>query len=138
MKIQMLSTVFVALVLLCGCSSVKFTEYHVAEIIQGSGGTARDVDGIEFWDKGDPDRKYKILGVIKENPKHRLPLGRLTRIFSDSGNSDDKDSAIAKVARKHGGDAVIFVSKNREQSDAGQTGKGNRRRFTLVVVKYVE
>src|ERR1700722_3194517 len=116
MKIEMLSTVLVAMVLLCGCSSTKFTEYRMAEVIQGAGGLAQGIDGIEFWEKGDPDRKYKILGVINEIRRHRVPLGRLTRIFSNFGSGDDSDSAIAKVARKHGGDAVIFVSKDQEQS----------------------
>jgi hypothetical protein len=138
MKTQMLSTAFVAMALLCGCSSTKFTEYHVADVIQGAGGLSHEVDGIEFWDKGDPDRKYKILGVISESPKHRVPLGRLTRIFSDHGNNDDKDSAMAKVARKHGGNAIIFASKDGKQSDAVQTDDGNHKRFTLVVIKYVD
>jgi hypothetical protein len=138
MKIQILSTMLVALFLLCGCSSFTFKEYQMTETIQGAGGTARDVDGIDFWEKGEPDRKYKVLGVISQSRRRRVPLGRLSRILSDPGDSDDRDSAIAKAARKHGGDAVIFVSKNREQSDAGQFGDGKHRRPMLVVVKYVE
>jgi hypothetical protein len=137
-EIQILATVIVATALLCGCSSIKFTEYHRGKVVQGVGGTVYDVDGIEFWESGNPARKYKILGVINQSRKPRLPLGRLTRIFSDNGNSDHRDSAIAKVAREHGGDAVIFVSKDQEQSDEDQFGHGKHRRLKLVVVKYLE
>ena len=136
MKIQMLSTLCVATVLLCGCSTFKFTEYHGSEVFQGKGGEARTVDGIDFWEGGDSSRKYKILGVIDESPRHRLPLGRFSRLFSGSG---DRDSAIAKAARERGGDAVIFVTEGEESANAGQSGEGNHRRTTkFVVVKYVE
>ena len=138
MKMLKLFSVFTAAVLLCGCSSTKFTEYHGSEVLQGAGGEERTVDGIDFWEKGDPDRKYKILGVIEESRKHRLPLGRFSRIFSNSGDTDDRDSVIAKAAHEHGGDAVIFVDRSRSQSDIGQFGEQNHPQYTLVVIKYVE
>jgi hypothetical protein len=104
MKIPILSTLFVATVFLCGCSSTKFTEYHGSEVFQGTGGSVRVVDGIDFWENGDSNRKYKILGVIDESHKHGYLPGRFNRLFSDSG---DRESAIAKVAHKQGGDAVV-------------------------------
>ena len=131
-----LSTLLVATVLLCGCSTTKFTEYHGSEVFQGVGGEARVVDGIDFWENEDSSRKYKILGVIEENPKHRLPLGRFSSLFS---GSSDRDSAIAKAARERGGDAVIFVATDQESANVGQSGDANHRRITkFVVVKYVE
>ena len=138
MKMFMRFLVFAAAVLLGGCSSTKFTEYHGSEVLQGAGGEERSVNGIVFWQNGYPDRKYKILGVIEESRKHRLPLGRFSRIFSDGGNSDGRDSAIAKAAHEHGGDAVIFVDRSRSQSDIGQFGEQNHPQYTLVVIKYVE
>lgn len=132
----MFSTLFVATVLLCGCSTTKLTEYHGSEIFQGTGGEERIVDGIEFWEKGDPKRKYKVLGAIDESPRHRLPFARLSRLSSDSG---DRDLAIAKIAHKWKGDAVIFVATHQEPSDVAQSGDENHRRITkFVVVKYVE
>jgi ATP-dependent Clp protease adapter protein ClpS len=136
MKIPTLSTLFVATVFLCGCSSTRFTEYHGSEAFQGTGDSVRVVDGIDFWENGDPDRKYKILGVIDESPRHRFPSGRLTRIFSDSG---DRESAIAKAAHKQGGDAVIFVAKDQAASGVDQHGNEHPRRYAeLVVIKYVD
>jgi hypothetical protein len=138
MKIQMLSTLFVATVFLCSCSSARFTEYHGSEVFQGTGGSVRAVDGIDFWKNGEPDRKYKILGIIEESRGYRLPFGRFSRLFSDSG---DRDSAIAKAAHKHGGDAVVFVARNQEPSSVGvdQYDNGHHRRSTeLAVIKYVD
>ncbi len=67
MKIQVLSGLFAAMVLLCGCSTPKFTEYHGTEVIQGKGGAVRATDDIDIWENGDPARKYSILGLVYEN-----------------------------------------------------------------------
>ena len=134
MKIHTLSMLVITVVLFCGCSSAKFTEYHGSEVFQGSGGEVRTVDGIDFWENGYPDRKYKILGVIEQGHHRHLP-GHLSGLFST-----DRDEAIAKDAHKHDGDAVIFVARNNGQSDddEDQSGSARHRRFTLVVIKYAE
>jgi hypothetical protein len=46
----MFSTLFVATVFLCGCSSNKFTEYHGSEFSKAREGSVRVVDGIDFWE----------------------------------------------------------------------------------------
>jgi hypothetical protein len=107
-----------------------------SEVFQGAGGSVRVVDGIDFWENGDSNRKYKILGVIDESHKHGYLPGHLNRLFSDSG---DRESAIAKAAHKQGGDAVIFVARAQEPSSVDQYGNGHHRRSTeLVVIKYVD
>jgi hypothetical protein len=140
MKIQFLSTVLLLLtiVLLCGCSSAKFTEYHGNQVIVGQVGTPRAVDGVDFWENGIPGRKYKILGTITTSRKQHLPLGRMSQAFSGSDDSDKKDSATAKIAHKHGGDAVIFVRGSADQSDSDDSGNRKHQRMTLVVIKYLE
>ena len=75
MKIRMLTALFAAALLLCGCSSLKFTAYQVSGVFQGKGGIEREVDGVDFWEDGEPGRKYKILGLIEESHGQRLPLG---------------------------------------------------------------
>ena len=127
MKIKILSTLFLATVLLCGCSTTNFTEYRGPAVVQGNGGTVRAVDGIDFWENRDPDRKFKILGVIDDR--------RGDGILSRSG----RDSAIAKVAHMRGGDAVILMNSDRELSGVDQYGNVHYKRNTkLMVVKYEE
>ena len=128
----LLPTILVVTTLLCGCSSPKFTSYSGSEIFQGTGGgTERTVDGIQFWEHGEPARKYKIIGVIQQSHKHGH--------FPSFGGTD---SADAKVAHAQGGDAIMIVSKDQESSSADQDevfGKwSHRHSTTLVVIKFVE
>jgi hypothetical protein len=137
MKIQNLSALLVATLLIGGCSTTKFIEYHGSEVFQGKGGgTVSNVDGIDIWEDGDADRKYKILGLIEHSRGQRLPFGRFFRIFSSSG---DRDSTIAKAAHKRGGDAVIILSGDEDSSSEDDFAGGHHRRHkTFVVVKYVQ
>jgi hypothetical protein len=126
-SMKTLFTLFVTAVLLCGCSSTKFTEFRGGAVVEGKGGTVRNVDGIDFWENGEPNHKYRAIGVIDDSRGDGL-VSRL-----------GKDSAIAKAARERGGDAVILVRKDREISGVNQYGNVNYTRITkLVVVKYVE
>jgi hypothetical protein len=136
MNIKRFAPWLVALFILCGCSSTKFTEYHGSDVFPGKGGGAvSSVDGIDFWEDGDADRKYKILGLIEHSRGQRLPFGRFFRSFSSSG---DQESAIAKAARKQGGDAVIVLNGDDEQSGGDEFGGGHHRQHKkFVVVKYV-
>jgi hypothetical protein len=84
------------------------------------------VDGIDFWENGEPDRKFQILGVVDDK--------RGEGIISRSG----KDSALAKIAKEHGGDAVVLASSSREFRGIDDQGNANYRRLTkVVVVKYL-
>jgi hypothetical protein len=136
----MLCTLFLGPLLLEGCSTTKFDEYHGSEILQGKGGAMHSVDGVDFWEHGDPDRKYKILGAIENRPKKRIPLSRLSSLVSHSGN---RESAIAKAAYKRGGDAVVVVVKapdpytDASEATDGRHGNRSHQRFTFVVVKYM-
>jgi hypothetical protein len=135
-KIQIFSALLVATVLLCGCSTTKFTAYRGSEVFQGKGDAVRSVDGIDLWYNEDPDRKYKVLGFIEETSRHRHLLGRSSGLFSDS---EDRDSAIAKDAHKRGADAVILVGGDLEPSSAGDDADRSHQRIKkLVIVKYVE
>ncbi len=132
MKIRMVFTLLIATVLLAGCSSPKFSGYSGSEVFQGTGGgTERTVDDIQFWEHGEPGRRYRILGVIDHGHKHGY--------FSSFGSTD---SDIAKVARARGGDAIILVTKDQEPASEGlESMFGNwshRSSTTLVVVKFVE
>ncbi len=129
-KVQMLATLFAATVLLAGCSTTKFTENHGSEVFQGKGGTPYAVDGIDFWETGDSDRTYKILGVIEDSHK----VGGFSALFGQ-----DRNSAIAKIARQQHGDAVIFAGVDPEPASAEMERHGNHHRHTkYLVVKYLD
>ena len=128
MSSRILFPLLFAATILCGCSSTNFTEYRGPAVVEGKGGTVRVVDGIDFWENGEPDRKFKVLGVIDDSRGD----GLLSRM--------GKDSAIAKVARERGGDGVIPSGSSREFRGVDlNSGAAHYTRVTkVVVVKYVE
>lgn len=130
-----------------GCASTNFTEYRGPDLVQGTGGTVRTVEGIEFWENGNPNRKVKILGVIDDK--------RADGLFSKSS----RDSALAKTAKSKGGDAVILMdsssraegftqrgsvdmgSRSRSRGTVGFTQQGNvvySVSTKVMVVKYAD
>jgi len=128
MTIHHLFAVAVGTIFLTSCATTNFTEYHDQNIMEGKGGTVRVVEGIDFWEKGEPDRKYKILGVIDYSRDEVLSFQFL------------KDEDIALGARKHGGDAVILTDSSREVGDVDMSGGTVRYRqiSKVVVVRYVQ
>lgn len=128
MKSEYCLAIAASAILLVSCASTNFTEFRGPNIVEGKGGTIRTAKGIDFWDNGEPDRKYRILGVIDDSRGEGL-ASALT-----------KDGTIAKVAKQHGGDAVIFVRGANEFRGVNlQTGDVNYRRMSkFVVVKYIQ
>jgi hypothetical protein len=76
----------------------------------GQGGTKEVVDGIDFWDHGDPPRKYQIIGYIHDR---RHKSGIIGKISMSHLRSD-----VAAAAKQAGGDAVMPVSSSTETTGA--------------------
>jgi hypothetical protein len=94
-KIVVLLVVFVVSFMV-GCATTEYKSFEgKANVFEGKGGTKIVVDGIEFWDNGDPPRKFKVLGIIDdERPGGLIPMAQLR-------------SDMVKKAREAGGDAII-------------------------------
>jgi len=123
-----------ALLLLGGCSSLKlsFQEYRGSDIFQGHGGSDQPVDGIDFWVTGTPYRKYQMLGLIDNKSRH--PDADEAAAAPDP----DMESAVAKIARAHGGDAIIIVDGGPAPAPSGEDSQPSSPRLKkLMVIKYV-
>ena len=78
-----------------GCATTKYTYFTSGgKIFEGKGGTMVMVDGIEFWEHGEPPRKYTMIGIINDE-----------RIVPSTKANLKKE--IANKAREVGGDAII-------------------------------
>ena len=114
--------------LLYGCANTKYTEYRGDGIIQGKGGSLRTVAGVEIWENGEPNRKYKIIGFAQDN-RGNGPIANAIW-----------DSAITKLVKEKGGDAVIFESTTRVlrgiDLEYGYARYSNRSK--IIVVKYLD
>jgi hypothetical protein len=88
-----------AILLLVGCASTEFQAFDgKTSVFEGQGGTKSVIDGLEFWENGEPPRKFKLLGIISdERPAGVIPMASLK-----------KD--IAKKAKEQKADAVILLS----------------------------
>lgn len=119
------SLMLVGLMLAAGCASTNFTEYRGPSIAQGTGGTVRTVDGIDFWENGNPNRKFKVLGVIDDK--------RGDGLFSQSS----RDKALASVAKAKGGTAIILIGSKSQLTGIDNYGNAHRSVSTKVMlVKY--
>lgn len=99
MKKSLVVLLVALLVALAACATTEFKPYEAkTNLFEGTGGTKVMVDGMEFWDNGDPPRKFKMLGIIDdERPGGVIPMSQLR-------------SDIVKKAREAGGDAVVQLS----------------------------
>lgn len=103
MRMPMLVATGILFSVIAGCANIN-TEYKPFEanvnVFEGRGGTKVVIDGLEYWDNGDPPRKFKILGIIDdERPGGRIQMSNLRR-------------DIIQKAKEAGGDAVVQVTNN--------------------------
>ncbi len=114
--------------IISGCANTRYTEYRGDGIIQGKGGSVRTVSGVEIWENGEPNRKYKIIGFAQDN-RGEGPIANAVW-----------DSAITKLVKQKSGDAVVFVSTTKVLSgiilDNGVIQ--HRHESKILIIKYLD
>ena len=127
MQLKLAALLLVGLLFASGCATTTFTEYRGPSIAQGSGGTVRTVDGIDFWENGNPNRKFKILGVIDDQRGD----GRFSR--------SSRDKALASMTKSKGGTEIILMGSRNRLTGMDKYGDAYYSVSTKVmVVKYEE
>ncbi len=138
MKPRSFCLLAISVSLLSGCSSApssKFTPYTGAEVFHGKGGgSVTVVDGVDFWEEGDANRDYLILGMIEGGGG-----GRIRGIIPHSHNHNYP--AIAKEAKDKGGNAVLVLAPepadaSADDMDMDMDDHPHRRSGKFVVIKY--
>ena len=135
--------IVLAVLILGGCATTEYKVYEgKGSAIEGKGGTKVIVDGMEFWDNGEPPRKFKVIGIIEdERPSGRIQMSQLR-------------SDIVKKARDAGGEAVVQMGSQSQilgythsgsASAYGNSAYGSGMSLPLsrnfakfAVIKYVE
>ena len=84
-----------------GCATIEFKPFEAkVNAFEGAGGTKVVIEGMEFWDNGEPPRKYMVLGIVDdERPGGPIPMASLK-------------SDVVHKAKEVGGDAVIQLNSN--------------------------
>ena len=140
------SAIWICLAMSALCATAQAQEFQAWEgkpvIHEGQGGTKEVVDGIDFWDRGEPPRKYQIIGYIHDR---RHKSGIVGKISMSHLRSD-----VAAVAKQAGGDAVMPVSSTTDTVGAvgyghtvgngGAVGVGHsiqKEESEFAVIKYI-
>jgi hypothetical protein len=84
------------------CVSTNYSAYSGSRVLKGQGGANRNVDGIDFWVFGTPNRPYRVIGYIEDN----RPGGAISMAGRNKG--------VAAQARAAGADCIIINSDNKE------------------------
>jgi hypothetical protein len=85
-------------------TAADFLAYEGKPVIRtGEGGTRKVVDGVDFWQSGEPPHRYQVLGTI-EDSRHETGLYGMVRMAG-------LDHDIAKAVHAAGGDGVILAGE---------------------------
>jgi hypothetical protein len=96
----------------------EFLRYEGRDAVhEGRGGERKTVEGIDFWLRGDPPRRYEVIGSLNDR-RHKSGLYGAIRM---SGLESD----LAKAAKAAGGDAVILDEARDETTGIGSSAFAN-------------
>lgn len=111
--------------LLVGCTTTTYSEYRGENQFLGSGGTVKTVNGVEIWENGEPNRPYRIIGMIDDSRGG----GMLT---------PSRYSAAVKLIKKHGGDAGVLLDTDSILTSVNRHGHAAySHNSKIAVVKYL-
>lgn len=141
-RILVFSVVMVSFI---GCAAVtgtqtSFKAWSGDKIYKGEGGAFEVVNGVEFWEHGEPNRPYKIVGIITQS-KSEDSVNKL--LF---GSYSQKQ--ITEIVRHENGDGVVVASSKRfvsgytthmpmNEYDTARTSADYSKASVLAVFRYV-
>jgi hypothetical protein len=119
------------LLTLVGCASPKlalrYSENQGNVPVPSQTGTVKQIEGVDYWENGGPDRKYKIIGIIDQDT---------TNTYNGSRQS------AARLAKEKGGDGLMQYDSHAEFMGTMFNGSASRERYKyhlkLAVFKYVQ
>jgi hypothetical protein len=104
--------------LVTGCAiytQTSFSTWQGSNTYIGQGGTVKKVDGIDIWTLGEPNRPFRLLGIIQQN---HFDNGSVMSTLA--GMTSDSD--LVEAAKQNGGDAIIYVSRDSKITGYSATG----------------
>jgi hypothetical protein len=134
-----------SILVLASCSSLvtttQFKEWSSQDVYVGKGGTKRVVNGIDIWENGEPNQKYRVLGILEDSTLENTGAAPNTlNVLSVMSASSlaGRDKRLTREAAKHGADAIVYWTGNRAFLGATQYETNFRNEVKVVAIKYVE
>ena len=122
----------------CATSNVSFLPYRGTQsVFKGSGGTVRQLKGIDVWENGDPDRKFKLIGIIEQIGQDSSSRRLINLNITGQIKSGIQESELVDLVKKNNGDALVLISKESKISglDGQDVSYGFDKKF--AVIKYL-
>jgi len=103
-------TIIITFIVLSGCAilidtKTEYKEWRGNKIYQGKGGAVETVQNLEFWEHGEPNKPYKIIGVITQSKK----TGTSNEFLFGNFNQGE----IIEIIQNNNGDGVITLSNQK-------------------------
>jgi hypothetical protein len=109
----------VAAGILAGCASGKSLQWTGQDVFEGHGGAVEKAGGIDIYLSGEPNGKFKVLGMVEGSYYHG---GNILLSLASAASAKNK---LVKATKELGGDAVIILSRNYETFGASTVGSAN-------------
>lgn len=90
-----------------GCATNTVTPWSSSEVYYGQGGSIRNVDGIDIWEYGAPNRPFKIIAIIERGTP--MSIGVALTLW----NMVTMESSLVSEAKELGGDGIMKVDEVR-------------------------
>jgi hypothetical protein len=116
-------------------TSTVFQEWQGPDEFVGQEGSRRTVNGVDIWENGSPERRYKVLGVVDTTVVSDAPCMAIT-----GGHRSQLDAHLARAAKKHGGDAVILIHADMDVFGTSHSRSNPyvAKKEKVLVVRYLE
>lgn len=93
-----------------GCAAVigtetSFTPWRGEQLFKGAGGAVEIIDGVEFWKAGEPERHYKVVGLISQR-KSDDTLDKM--LFGEFNRKQ-----VVDLVKANNGDGVVTIKSQR-------------------------
>lgn len=106
-------------------AKVQFAPFDGPSNVQhGSGGSKETYHGVEYWRTGTPARQYRVLGFVFDQRREE----------GDGLDDSLKSDRLAKLIKKHGGDAAIYRGSEVTSSNLFET----HRQIEYLIIKYAD
>jgi len=86
-------------------TSTEFKAWRGDEVYKGKGGAVEIHDGVEFWEHGEPNKPYKVIGLVSQTKKASLGHEML---FGDFNQRE-----IIEIVHRENGDGVVALKSHR-------------------------
>ena len=122
-------------------SSTQYKEFVGGQVSTGNGGTKRVVEGVDVWENGEPNRPFRVIGIIEdETLENRGAAPGTVNVLNVASATAiaGREKRLVLEAKGHGADAIIYVAANRNFLNAGQYETNFKQQTKVAAIKYVD